>query len=50
VVLVKSVQEITQEDLEILARHNLKDNLLGGCPPWLVKWASLVMRFLDFES
>lgn len=47
--LLKAGEEQVEEvDLELLARHNIKGNVLDNCPKWLVKWMALVMRFLEF--
>lgn len=41
---------ITLEDREILNRHGIKSSLITwDVPPWLEKWASLILRYWEYE-
>lgn len=43
--------EVTAEDREIMNRHGIKNSLITpDVPSWLEKWASLVLRFCEYEK
>lgn len=43
--------EITPEDRKILDKHGIKSSLITpDVPNWLEKWASLILRFCEYEK
>jgi hypothetical protein len=42
--------DITEEDLKRLNSFGLKKSVLNGVPNWLVKWASLICEYVEFEE
>jgi len=43
-------QPLTQVDHDRLHKYGMKEKLLHGLPSWLVKWTSLVLQYVEFES
>ena len=41
---------ITSEDDDRLNKFGIKSSVRNGIPKWLVKWASLICEFIDFEQ
>lgn len=48
--ILKSVGNITPEELEICYKNNIKDGLLEGTPNWIVKWMARVLTFIEAEG
>ena len=48
-VLVRAcTQPLTESDQEGLQHHGIGSSLLGNTPPsWLVKWAALILQFIE---
>jgi len=44
-----TLEEVTQVDLEILRKYNLKESLLDGLPSWCEKWAASILEFVEHE-
>ena len=40
---------ITAVDEVRLKKHGIRSSVLEGIPSWLIKWASLICEFIDFE-
>ena len=40
---------IEQKHLNRIVRHGLGKNSLGGFPSWMVRYASICIRFAEFE-
>lgn len=48
--LLRSGNEpLTESDLSILLKYNIKANVKTGCEPWLLKWISIVLHTVDQE-
>lgn len=40
---------LPEEDLAILKKYSIGESILNRAPFWLKKWASLVLKFIEFE-
>lgn len=48
--LLRSGNEpLTESDLQLLEKYNMKANVKSGCESWLLKWISIVLRTVDQE-
>lgn len=41
---------VMSEDLARLDKFGFRKSVLLDIPPWLVKWASLICEFIEFEQ
>ena len=44
-----SGEGVTSVDEARLTKNGIRDSVLSGIPPWLVKWAALTCEFIEFE-
>eukprot|EP01134_Creolimax_fragrantissima_P005212 CFRG5212T1 len=40
---------LSEEDTQRLKRHRFMSSVLNGCPSWLVKFASLILKYIEYE-
>lgn len=60
VLLDAGLNDLTEEDLQFLFNngikvavrewHDVQDSMLSGCPRWLVKWCSYIVRYMKYEE
>lgn len=48
--ILKSIGQITVEDLASCANHNIKEGFLVGTPKWIIRWMARVLSFIDEEG
>ena len=41
---------LSEEDVLYLEKYSIKDSILKKAPMWLKKWASLILKFVEFEE
>ncbi|KNC76485.1 hypothetical protein SARC_11016, partial [Sphaeroforma arctica JP610] len=49
ILMACSSPELTEDDRQRLSSHDFNASVLTGCPDWLQKWASLILKFIEYE-
>lgn len=48
--MLRSLGEVTKEELEICSQANIKEGMLGSAPDWMVKWMSIIFESISKEG